>query len=159
MIKVISNIKGTCSKLINNVKRFFTDDAGDYTPIGCVAATLNNSVLHKTHISCDETMHFFFCKQSEYFIWVCSLCFCRLWTLYRLWYFNYIVKNLQYNNFLQNKTKILIKQTNRYIMMHIKPIFTLITFIVICSIIKPYNSFFCDKSSYFAAGFHIERFI
>ena len=46
-------------KVYNNVKLFFTDDAGDYIPIGCVAATLNNSVLHKTHISCDETAIFF----------------------------------------------------------------------------------------------------
>ena len=54
-------------KSINNVKRFFTDDAGDNRPRGCVAATLSNSVLHKTHISCDETVKYFFCKQSEYF--------------------------------------------------------------------------------------------
>ena len=58
------------STSINNIKRFFTDDAGDYKPIGCVAATLNNSMLHKTHISCDDTVKYFVCKQSEYFIWV-----------------------------------------------------------------------------------------
>ena len=57
---------------INNVKRFFIDDAGDYKPIGCVAATLNNSVLHKTQISCVCTVKYFVCKQSEYLLWVCS---------------------------------------------------------------------------------------
>jgi hypothetical protein len=46
---------------------FFKDDAGDYRTIGCVAATLNNSVLYKTHISCDDTVEYFVCKQSEYF--------------------------------------------------------------------------------------------
>ena len=55
------------SKYINNVKLFFKDDAGDYKPIGRVAATLNNSVLYKTHISCDHTVKYFVCKQSEYF--------------------------------------------------------------------------------------------
>jgi hypothetical protein len=55
---------------INNVKRFFKDDAGDYKPIRCVAATLNNSVLHKTHLSCDETVKYFFCKQSKYFFMI-----------------------------------------------------------------------------------------
>ena len=54
-------------KSINNVKRFFKDDAGDDNPIGCVAATLNNSVLYKTRISCDHTVKYFVCKQSEYF--------------------------------------------------------------------------------------------
>jgi hypothetical protein len=58
------------NKSINNVKLFFKDDAGDYKPIGCVAATLNNSVLHKTHISCDDTVKYFVCKQSEYFFMV-----------------------------------------------------------------------------------------
>ena len=66
------------SKSINNVKLFFTDAAGDYEPIGCVAATVNNSVLYKTHISCDETVKYFVCKQSEYFLWLCSHCFCQL---------------------------------------------------------------------------------
>ena len=70
------NKKGTCrkslymsmylSKYINNVKLFFTDAAVDYKPIECVAATLNNSVLYKTHISCDGTVKYFVCKQSEY---------------------------------------------------------------------------------------------
>ena len=60
------------SKYIDNVKRFFKDDTGDYNPIGCVAATLNNSVLLKTHISCVETVRYFVCKQSEYLLWVCS---------------------------------------------------------------------------------------
>ena len=55
------------SKSIYNVKRFFTDDAGDYKPIGCVAATLNNSVLYKTNISCNDTVKYFVCKQGEYF--------------------------------------------------------------------------------------------
>jgi hypothetical protein len=53
---------------INNVKRFFKDDAGDYKPVGCVAATLNNSVLHNTHKSCDGTVKYFVCKQSEYLL-------------------------------------------------------------------------------------------
>ena len=74
--KGIINKKGTCSKYIHvhvfinyiiNIKLFFKDDAGDYKPIGCVAATLNNSVLYKTHISCDHTVKYFVCKQSEYF--------------------------------------------------------------------------------------------
>jgi hypothetical protein len=56
------------SKYIDIVKRFFKDDTGDYKPIGCVSATLNNSVLYKTHISCDETVRYFVCKQSEYFL-------------------------------------------------------------------------------------------
>jgi hypothetical protein len=60
------------SKYIDNVKRFFKDDIGDYNPIGCVAATLNNSVLFKTHKSCDETEKYFVCKQSEYLLSVCS---------------------------------------------------------------------------------------
>ena len=47
------------SKYIDIVKRFFKDDTGDYKPIGCVSATLNNSVLYKTHISCDETVKYF----------------------------------------------------------------------------------------------------
>ena len=55
------------SKSIINIKLFFKDDAGNYTPIGCVAATLNNSVLYKTHISCDDAVKYFVCKQSEYF--------------------------------------------------------------------------------------------
>jgi hypothetical protein len=55
------------SKSIINIKLFFKDDAGDYKPIGCVAATLNNSVLYKTHISCNHTVKYFVCKQSEYF--------------------------------------------------------------------------------------------
>jgi hypothetical protein len=59
-------------KVYNNVKLFFTDDAEDYKPIGCVAATLNNSVLYKTHISCDETVEYFVCKQSEY---ICMVIF------------------------------------------------------------------------------------
>ena len=59
-------------QVYNNVKLFFTDDAGDYKPIGCVAATLKNSVLHKTHISCDETVKYFVCKQSEY---ICMVIF------------------------------------------------------------------------------------
>jgi hypothetical protein len=54
------------SKSIINIKRFFKDDAEDYKPIGCVAATLNNSVLYKAHISCNETVNYFVCKQSEY---------------------------------------------------------------------------------------------
>ena len=58
------------SKSISNVKRFFTDDERDYTPIGCVAATLNNSVLHKTHIPCDDAVKYFVCKQGEYFFMV-----------------------------------------------------------------------------------------
>ena len=64
---------------INNVKRFFKDDAGDYKPVGCVAATLNNSVLHNTHKSCDGTVKYFVCKQSEYPLWVCSPLFYQLW--------------------------------------------------------------------------------
>jgi hypothetical protein len=56
------------SKYIDIVKLFFKDDTGDYKPIGCVAATLNNSVLYKTHIPCDETVKYFVCKQSEYFL-------------------------------------------------------------------------------------------
>ena len=56
------------SKYIDNVKRFFKDDTGDYNPIGCLAATLHNSVLLKTHISCDETVTYFVCKQSEYLL-------------------------------------------------------------------------------------------
>ena len=36
---------------------------------------------------------------------------------------------------------------------------SIITFKVLYSIIKPYNSFFCDKSSYCTAGFQIERSI
>jgi hypothetical protein len=59
-------------KVYNNVKLFFADDAGDYKPIGCVAATLNNSVLYKAHISCDETVKYFVCKQSEY---ICMVIF------------------------------------------------------------------------------------
>ena len=55
------------NKFISNVKRFYKDDAGDYRLIGCVAATLNNSVLYKTHISCNETVKYFVCRQSEYF--------------------------------------------------------------------------------------------
>ena len=55
-------------KSINNVKRFFKDGAeNNYRHIGCVAATLNNRVLHKTHISCNNTVKYFVCKQSEYF--------------------------------------------------------------------------------------------
>ena len=42
-----------------------SDDAEDYKPIGCVAATLNHSVLYKTHISCDETVKYFVCKQKS----------------------------------------------------------------------------------------------
>jgi hypothetical protein len=56
------------SKYNDNLKRLFKDDTGDYNPIGCVAATLNNSVLLKTHISCDETVRYFVCKQSEYLL-------------------------------------------------------------------------------------------
>ena len=62
-------------KSIINVKLFFKDDAGDYKPIGCVAATLNNSVLYKTHISCNNTVEYFVCKQSEYFFFgMLALC-------------------------------------------------------------------------------------
>jgi hypothetical protein len=75
------------SKSIINVKLFFKDDAEDYKPIGCVAATLNNSVLYKTHISCNNTVEYFVCKQSEYFLWICSLCFYQWWTFYRFLYF------------------------------------------------------------------------
>ena len=67
---------------INNVKRFFKDDTGDYKPIGCVAATLNNSVLYKTHISCDETVKYFLCKQSEYFFMVMFALFLQMCTFY-----------------------------------------------------------------------------
>ena len=79
MLKGIFGKKGNCINSIyvhvfinsiNNVKRFFKDDAGDYKPIRCVAATLNNSVLHKTHLSCDETVKYFFCKQSKYFFMI-----------------------------------------------------------------------------------------
>ena len=68
------------SNFINNVKRFFKDDAGDHTLIGCVAATLNNSVLYKTHISCDETVKYFVCKLSEYFF--IGFTNCRLCTAF-----------------------------------------------------------------------------
>ena len=63
------------NKYIDNVKRFFKDDAVDYKPIGCVAATLNNSVLYKTHIACDEIVNYFVCKQSEYFFMVMFVLF------------------------------------------------------------------------------------
>ena len=68
------------SNSINNVKRFFKDDAKDYKPIGCVAATLNNSVLLKTHIACDETVKYFVCKLSEYFF--IGFTNCRLCTAF-----------------------------------------------------------------------------
>ena len=78
------------NKYIDNIKRFFKDDTGDYKPIGCVAATLNNSVLYKTHISCDETVNYFVCKQSEYLLWLCSLCFtkCVRFTIFAIFYGN-----------------------------------------------------------------------
>ena len=90
------------SKSINNIKRFFTDIAGDYKPIGCVAATLNNSVLHKTHISCDDTVKYFVCKQSEYFYGYVLTVFAnyRLCTVCGI--FSDIVKNLQYNKCYKN---------------------------------------------------------
>ena len=69
-------------QVYNNVKLFFTDDAGDYKPIGCVAATLNNSVLYKTHISCNDIVEYFVCKQSEYIVWLFSICFYQICTLY-----------------------------------------------------------------------------
>jgi hypothetical protein len=70
----IINKKGTCIKSIYvHVQLFFKDEAGDYKPIGCVAATLNNSVLQKTRIPCDATVKYFVCKQSEYTLWLCSL--------------------------------------------------------------------------------------
>ena len=56
-----------------HVQLFFKDEAGDYKPIECVAATLNNSVLQKTRIPCDATVKYFVCKQSEYIVWLCSL--------------------------------------------------------------------------------------
>ena len=68
------------SNSINKVKRFFKDDAKDYKPIGCVAATLNNSVLLKTHKSCDETVKYFVCKLSEYFF--IGFTNCRLCTAF-----------------------------------------------------------------------------
>ena len=70
----IINKKGTCIKSIYvHVQLFFKDEAGDYKYIGCVAATLNNSVLQKTCIPCDDTVKYFVCKQSEYILWLCSL--------------------------------------------------------------------------------------
>jgi len=90
------------NKSIFNVKLFFTDDAGDYRTIGCVAATLNNSVLHKTHISCDDTVKYFVCKQSEYFYGYVLSVFanCGLCTVCGI--FSGIVKNLQYNKCYKN---------------------------------------------------------
>jgi hypothetical protein len=47
-------------KSINNVKRLFKDGAeNNYRHIGCVAATLNNRVLYKTRISCNNTVKYF----------------------------------------------------------------------------------------------------
>jgi hypothetical protein len=71
------------SKSIINVKLFFKDDAGDYKPIGCVAATLNNSVLYKTHISCNDTVKNFACKHSEYISTGMFALFDQLWTFHR----------------------------------------------------------------------------
>jgi len=65
-----------------NVKGFLKDDAGDYRSIGCVAATLNNSVLHKIHIPCDGIVKYFVCKQREYFFMVMFSLFLPMCTLY-----------------------------------------------------------------------------
>ena len=87
------------SKSINNVKRFFKGDAGDYKPIGCVSATLNNSVLYKTHISCDDTVEYFACKQSEYFFMVMFTVFTKCVRCTPLRYFMIIFSNLNFCNF------------------------------------------------------------
>jgi hypothetical protein len=92
------------SKYNDNLKRLFKDDTGDYNPIGCVAATLNNSVLLKIHISCDETVRYFVCKQSEYLLKVCSPRFlnnCGLCAAFDIF-------NMQYNKCYQNQNKIKI---------------------------------------------------
>jgi hypothetical protein len=74
LVKGIINKKCTCIKSIYvHVQLFFKDEAGDYKPIKCVAATLNSSVLQKTRIPCDGTLKYFVCKQSEYILWLCSL--------------------------------------------------------------------------------------
>jgi hypothetical protein len=89
-------------KYINNVKRFFKDDAGDYRTIGCVAATLNNSVLYKTHISCDHTVKYFVCKQSEYFYGYVLSVFANCGICAICGIFSDIIKNLQYNKCYKN---------------------------------------------------------
>jgi hypothetical protein len=94
-------------KFINNVKRFFKDDARDYKPIGCVAATLNNSVLYKTHISCNDTVKYFVCKQSEYFFMGMFALFLPMVNLLPLVIF--LVISLRICNII-NATKIKIKQ-------------------------------------------------
>jgi hypothetical protein len=95
------------SKSINNVKRFLKDDARDCKPIGCVAATLNNSVLYKTHISCDETVNYFVCKQSEYFFMGMSALFLPMVDFLPLVIFSVI--SLRICNII-NATKFKIKQ-------------------------------------------------
>jgi hypothetical protein len=99
------------NKYIDNIKRFFKDDTGDYKPIGCVAATLNNSMLHKTHISCDETLEYFVCKQSEYFFMVMFALFLPLLI--------FLVISFRICNII-NATRIKIKQ--RYQLNKQKPI-------------------------------------
>ena len=94
------------SKSIINIKRFFKDDAGDYKPIGCVAATLNNSVLYKTHIFCDETVNYFVCKQSEYFFMIMFALFLPMVDFLPLVIFSVI--SLRICNTI-NATKIKIK--------------------------------------------------
>ena len=91
------------SKSIINVKLFFKDDAGDYKPIGCVAATLNNSVLYKTHISCDDTVEYFVCKQSEYFFMDMFAMFLPMVDVLPLFIFSVILLRICY---IINATKI-----------------------------------------------------
>ena len=111
--KGIINKKGTCSKYIHvhvfinyiiNIKLFLKDDAGDYKPIECVAATLNNSVLYKSRISCNDTVKYAVCKQREYFYGYVLTVFanCRLCTVCGI--FSDIVCNIT------NATKIKTKQ-------------------------------------------------
>ena len=84
------------SKSIINVKLFSKDDAGDYKTIGCVAATLNNSVLYKTHISCNDTVEYFVCKQSEYFFMDMFALFLPMVDFLPLFIFSVILLRISY---------------------------------------------------------------